>query len=463
MPRAGPCSSKQDKSDMNSLLSKYAVWYPAFFLRGQKVWKEAEFFSETPHYESECLRICQFRLFKKILSFAYEHIPFYKKKYDDAGVHPDHIRRPDDMDKIPILTKQEIREKGKTIYNKHYSGLKFRRSTSGSTGSPMTFCKDALSMAVMDAILYRNYSWLGIDIGFRQARFWGHPLSRTGGFKTKMADCLLNRVRLSAFHLEEKNYRLYLEKIERFKTQYIYGYAQSVFQFAHYFYHKNRDLSYLNLKGIILTGEMIYPGQIEVIKKVFGCEVAEEYGCTELGVIAFRCRGGNMHLMENLLVESVYDPSDKTHGNIIVSELYGQLFPFIRYQIGDRGSISYRKCSCGRNLPILDNIAGRKDSFIRCPDGKLADPCVLSYILDEMPEEYGSISQYRIIQEKIDSLTVCLVAHGNKEKITEYNQKEFRKVLAEDMKTDVCFFPLLPKNNSGKLACFVSKLEGNGG
>jgi phenylacetate-CoA ligase len=449
---------------MNNLVSKYAVWYPAFFLRGQKkVWNQAKFFNKTPYYEPEHLRICQFGHFKKILSFAYRHIPFYKKKYEAAGIHPDHIRSPDDMDKIPVLTKKEIRENGNKVCNKHYSGLKFRRHTSGSTGNPMTFYKDALSMTVMDAILYRNYAWLGIDIGFRQARFWGHPLSRTGSFKTRMADSLLNRVRLSAFYLEEKNYRCYLAKIERFKSQYIYGYAQSVFQFAHYFHRKNRDLSYLNLKGVILTGEMIYPGQIEVIKKVFGCEVAEEYGCTELGVIAFRCGCGNMHLMENLLTESVYDPSDKTQGNIIVSELYGELFPFIRYQIGDRGSISYRKCSCGRNLPILDNIAGRKDSFIKCPDGKLADPCVLSYILDAMPAEYGSISQYRIIQEQIDRLKVCLVAKGDKEKIEEYNRREFCKVLAENMETEVCFFASLPKNNSGKLACFVSKLEGSVG
>lgn len=444
---------------MNNLLSKYLVWYPAFLLRGQHhLWKALDEYKKSQYDESDRIRAIQWEQFRRILLFAYRNIKFYRMKYKSAGIHPEDIRCRDDIRKLPVLTKKEIIENQNTIYNNNYSGKKFKRSTSGSTGIPLIFYKDGLSMAKMDAILYRNYSWAGIDIGDRQARFWGHPLNERERSRLNFQDRVLNRLRLSPFELEEKNYLQYLKQMESFKAQYIYGYAQSVFQFSDYFYQKRKDLSYLKLKAVILTGEMVFPHQTEIIKKVFGCDVAEEYGCTEVGLIAFRCRYGNMHLMENLLIEASADES-RVSGNIIVSELYGSLFPFIRYQIGDRGHINDKKeCPCGRKLPVLESIFGRQDEFIRCPDGKLTDPYIMEYLLDAMPDDYGKISQFRIIQNRPDHIEILFAGKGNEEKIREYVIREFAPRLSRDMKTDIYFVSSIERTASGKCRCFISEI-----
>jgi phenylacetate-CoA ligase len=314
-------------------------------------------------------------------------------------------------------------------------------------------------MGVMDAILYRNYSWFGIGIGFRQARFWGHPLDRIGYLKIRLMDYLLNRIRYSPFRLGGAYYEIYLEQIQKFNAQYIYGYAQSVFQFSRYFYEKGADLSYLNLKAVILTGEMIFPHQIQIIRQVFSCKVTEEYGCTELGVIGFRCEHGTMHLMENLLTQN-----DNTSDHIIVSELYGRLFPFIRYETCDRGRIHNIPCPCGRKLVAFENISGRKDEFIRCPDGSLSDPYLLEYILNDMPRAYGKICQFRVIQKQMDRLEIYLVfesARGNlgTEKVREYILHAFFKHLSSQIKIGIYFVDALEREKSGKLRCFISEIE----
>ncbi len=445
---------------VNNFVSKYTVWYPAFLLRGQHhLWKDMDEYRKSQYDDPDQLRAVQWEQFRRVLLFAWHNIKFYRLKYKDAMVHPDDIRCRDDIRKLPILTKKEIIDNQDIIYNNNYSGKKFRRSTSGSTGIPLIFYKDAQSMSKMDAILYRNYSWMGIDIGDRQARLWGHPLNKRDRFRLDIQDRILNRLRLSPFELEEKTYQQYLKQIEAFKAQYIYGYAQSVFQFSDYFYEKRKDLSYLKLKAVILTGEMVFPHQAEIIKTVFGCDFTEEYGCTEVGVMGFRCRHGNMHLMENLLIEESADSSEGS-GNIVASELYGSLFPFIRYQVGDRGHIDYNKeCPCGRNLPVLKSISGRQDEFIRCSGGKRVDPYIMEYLLEDMPREYGEVSQFRIIQKSPDRIEVFFVAKGQVERIREYVGKEFARKLSRDMTIEIHFVPSLERNAAGKCRCFISEIR----
>ncbi len=443
---------------MNSALSRFMVWYPAFYLRGQAVGREMRKLAESWNYEEERIREIQFEKFKRLLAWSYENIDFYREKYNKAGIVPADIRSFGDMGKVPPLLKGEIRENGDAICNGNYRGKRFRRATSGSTGMPLVFHKDNRSMAIMDAVLYRNYGREGIRIGDRQARFWGHPLDRAGRLKVGIVDFLLNRRRLSPFSLEAGVFEEYLERIRRFGAHYLYGYAQSIYRFALYFYERGVDLSHLGLKAVILTGEMVFPGQIEKIKAVFGCVVNEEYGCTEVGVIGFRCRFGKMHVMENLLVESVGGDADSRGGELIVSELYGELFPFIRYSVGDRARIEKGGCECGSRRPVLGTVLGRNDEFIRCPGGRLVEPYLLEYIIDGMPRKLGEIRGFRIEQTSLCLIEIFFVGDCDLHGTRSYFKKKFMKVLPREMEVEIGFRPFLEPEPSGKNRCFVSKI-----
>jgi phenylacetate-CoA ligase len=214
----------------------------------------------------------------------------------------------------------------------------------------------------------------------------------------------------------------------------------------------------LNLKAVILTGEMVFPRQVEVIKSAFGSAVTEEYGCSEVGPIGFRCPNGNMHLMENLLVEQSDDPCSELPGELFVTELYGRLFPFIRYRLGDRGTIACRQCKCGRTLPLLDSLHGRADDLIRCPNGSLVDPVLIEYIIKDMPQRYGAIHQFRIVQRTLDSIHLSATAKGNHDKIRSYISHKLSEKLPEQLLVNIQFLSTIMKEESGKLRCFKSEI-----
>ncbi|HJV36214.1 hypothetical protein [Geomonas sp.] len=447
---------------MHPLLSKYLVWTPTLLLRGENIRPLMRAYAESQYLDRGILEKAQLESFKQVVEYAYQQVPFYREKYQRAGFTPDQLRLPEDVRRVPLLTKEEV--KRADLSSGSYRGMRFRRSTSGSTGQPLVYYKDPESMRHMDAILYRDYSWYGVDVGFRQARFWGLPPAGASRYTTQAIDLLLNRVRISPFELEEKKYLGFLETLQRFRPQYIYGYAQSIYQFCHYFHLRGIDLSGLGVGCVIVTSEMIFPSQLRVISEVLGCRTPQEYGCTEVGIIGFECPMGSMHLMENLLVETV--PAEEGEGdNIVVSELNGRLFPFIRYQIGDRGAISDRRCGCGRELKVLEQLTGRKDDFIRCREGKLVDAYLVEYLVSGMPGRLGTVHQFKMVQTEMTSLRLMMVASGNRDGIRGYLCGKLAEIVGPGMVIDLEFVPSIAREKSGKLrffSCEIPDPEGGG-
>jgi phenylacetate-CoA ligase len=444
---------------MNNYISKYLIFYPTYYLLYGTLKKKIEYYEWVTRLSEDEKISIKLKKFTELLAYAYNNIEFYKNKYQGNYFHPDDIKSLDDISKIPIIEKSELIGYNKKKDISKYKGLKFYRTTSGSTGIPFVFYKDYLAMETMDAIQYRNYGWFGIDIGERQARFWGHPIQGVSVIKTVLSDFMKNRIRLSPFNLDNKVFEKYLKQIESFKAQYIYGYSQSIFQFAHYFHRVGRKLSHLDLKAIILTGEMVFQEQIDLIREVFCCPVTEEYGCTEVGVIGFKCRNQVMHIMDNLIVESLdQDYPDGKRGLIIVTELEGRLFPFIRYQVGDRGICKKEECSCGNGMEIIVSLSGRKDEFIKCPNGKLVDPYYFEYLNKTIPKSLGNISQFRIIQTAIDRIIITVLATGEINRIEKYILEKSEKIFSDDVEVSVEFVDSIDKDPSGKQRCFISRI-----
>lgn len=399
-----------------------------------------------------------------MISFAYGHIPYYKERFDEVGVHPEDIKREEDLLGLPALRKDDIRNS----LGKLTGGFKPRsgrwRQTSGSSGTPLRLVKDSTSLAMMDAVMYRNYRWHDIGMGEAQARFWGGPLDLKGRSLLRLKDFLLNRIRFSPFNLSGPACKDFLKELRAFRPRYVYGYAQTIFGFAQYLVRQGQDLGDLNLKAVIVTGEMIYDEQIETIQKGFCCGIFNEYGCTEVGIIAMQCPDGGMHLMaENLFIEFIKDgrpakPGEE--GEILVTELYGGLMPLLRYQLGDRGIPDSQKCSCGRGLPLLKRLQGRSDEFIRCPDGRKVDPIVFEYVLKSVSPRYGTVTQFRVVQEADYRLGVDLCYQGSDpERMCKVLEKKMQEAVGWNLPMAFRLKDRLSVDPSGKLRCFVSRFK----
>ncbi len=449
---------------LHPIVSKYLVFYPYFLLNRRALFKLTREFDETQWVPGQDLYRKQWKRLKDILEYSYENVPFYKNTFDSLDIHPTDIHTKEDLLKLPVLTREDIRNNLEELKSTQGFRRSYRRQTSGSSGSPLHLAKDSECSAAMDAVMFRNYRWYGIELGQKEARYWGSPLSLTGRVKVGLKDYLLNRIRFSPFDVSESACRSFVDELRRFAPDYIYGYAQTIYRFAEFVLKADIDLSDLAAKAVIVTGEMISLDQIERIKEAFKCPVSNEYGCTEVGIIAMTCSHDRMHLMaDNLFVEFMNngkhsEPGEE--GEIIVTELYGRLMPLIRYQVGDVGYCDDGVCSCGRGLPLVGGIKGRNDEFILCANGKQIDPIIFEYILADVPDRYGRILQFRITQEKGFKLNIEAVYEGRDfQAMIRLIQERLQRAVGPEF--DIAFFAMetIQAEASGKLRCFISRVK----
>src|SRR5690606_14972011 len=128
-------------------------------------------------------------------------------------------------------------------------------------------------------------------------------------------------------------------------------------------------LESLGVKVVFVTSEMLYPHERNIISQSFQCPVANGYGARDAGFIAHECPAGSMHISaEDIIVELLDDNGQPVaagqSGEIVVTHLATPGFPFIRYRTGDMAQLASQPCSCGRGLPVLANVQGRRRDFL---------------------------------------------------------------------------------------------------
>jgi len=433
-----------------------------YIIRKEKVWKYMKEIDKYQWLNPDSLKELQWRKLKKVLNFAYNNIPYYRKTWQNLGIHPNDIKTINDFGKLPILTKEILKNNYNLLKSKDKKVRVSLRQTSGSTGTPLKIEKNRETTAYMDAVMYRSYSWYKIKPGDKQLRIWGTGINTTEKLKIYLKDFLLNRIRLSAFDLDRKNFLKFIRIINKFKPTFVYGYAQSVFEFAKFIVDEKIDIRHLKFKAVIVTGEMIFDWQRKIIKQAFGCPVVNEYGCTEVGIIGIECPMGGMHIMSDaLFVEFLKNGKMiDSQGEIVVTELNNFYSPLIRYKVGDKGILSNSLCPCGRGFPVMDSIKGRSDEFIVFPNGKKVDPYVFEYIVKNIPSKYGTIHQFFIVQDSVSSINLKLVCDTScPQKLAKALNNSWVRLYGNDLSLKVELVYNIPKNASGKLACFKSLLK----
>jgi len=214
---------------------------------------------------------------------------------------------------------------------------------------------------------------------------------------------------------------------------------------------------------LILTGaELLLPGDAEVIRSAFDCDSVDGYGCLEIGPLAWECRehaGYHMNV-DGVVMEFLDKDGEQVaageRGEIACTSLVNYSMPFIRYLIDDQGVATDEECPCGRSLPLMKMVEGRKDDFLTATDGKIVSPLVFCYML-YLGYQQG-VSQFRVIQEARDRLTIQLAGlmAPLDEKTADDARSRIQKVLGEDMQIEFQLVDRLDRDSGGKLRKVVS-------
>lgn len=440
-------------------ISKNIFYLPVEIARGEPVLRCQREIEEFELRSSDEIATSQWQKLKKLLVFAYNHNAHYRQVFRESDVVPEDINSLADFQRLPFLTKPLLREKFAILASDVRARVSYRK-TSGSTGTPLQLAKDRLASAYMDGYMYHAYSWYGIEMGSKQARIWGIPLSLRGRCLARTKDYLLNRRRLANFELNAANCLQYYNKLRHFKPFFLYGLINPIHEFGRQSADSGVDPRELGLSVIIATGERLNPAKKEYVESVFGCRVVNEYGCTESGIIAFECPAGNLHVASHNLLVEIIDPvtgqpaAPGELGEVTITELHATAMPLIRYRIGDLAHSSTDRCACGRSTPLIGGLDGRISELIPTPDGRKIACALLDYA---MPLK---VSKYRAVLTATDKLTILLECREvlSERELAAIHDK-VSKYLGKQMVLELRIVDGIPSDPSGKLRSFISEVE----
>ena len=451
---------------MNKNLVKHVIFPLHEKLIGRKTYQYLDELEKTQWLDPEEVKSIQLNKLKDLLMHSQKNCLFYRKRFADAGFDPFSLKSLDDLGKIPLLSKEEIRQNLQEMVWKDCPGGLHRYNTGGSSGEPLIFYFDRRRQAYDAAARALTHRWWGIDIGDKELYLWGSPLEIKKQDKLKdLRDRLTNQLLLSAFDLSQTMIPNFMEKIQKFKPNCMFGYPSTIALFCQLAFQQGYDLSNVGVEVVFSTAEVLYDHQKEIISKTFGTiPVVDGYGSREGGFISHECPEGLMHVIDqNVIVE--YLRGDKPvgpaeDGEIVVTHLDNWAMPFIRYRTGDVAQFDSQPCKCGRNLSTMKKIQGRTTDFIVSPDGRWQHGLSLIYVIRDIP----GVAEFKIIQEAVDHIKVLLKIHETLFPEKGENQiiEGFKKRMGREVNVNIEMVDGIEKDASGKYRYVISKVAEKG-
>lgn len=367
---------------------------------------------------------------------------------------------------LPIMTKKEFQKplserlsKGFTLKNVYVN------KTSGSSGDPFIFAKDKFCHALTWANIINRFGWFGIDFNSsKQARFYGIPLDFIGNKKERLKDVLKNSYRFTIFDLSDEILEKVLLKFQNKKFDYINGYTSSIVLFTKFLQKKNIVLTSVcpTLKCCVVTSEMLFDEDKILMEKQFGVPIINEYGASELDLIAFQNRNDEWQINSETLFVEILDDNDNVlpngkEGRIVITSLYNKAHSFIRYDIGDIGILDEKSTL---KKPILKKLIGRTNDIAILPSGKKSPGLTFYYVTKSIIEDDGNVKEFVVKQTKIDTFDIEYVS----QKELDNNQiKTIEKAISTYLENGLHFNFIrkekLTRSKSGKLKQFVSLIK----
>ncbi|MGK5065183.1 glycosyltransferase [Janthinobacterium sp. LB3P112] len=361
-------------------------------------------------WSAEQLQQWQLARLRHLLRHARDHVPYYRALFARSGFDPGQVRQLSDLSRLPLLRKRDIASARDSFKSARAVGLR-PFATGGSSGEPLQFFLGRRRVSHDIAAKWRATRWWGVDIGDREAVLWGSPIELQAQDRVRrLRDALLRSALLPAFAMSPARLDGYVQQLRRRRPRMLFGYPSALCRIASHASAHNLPLDGMGVKVAFVTAERLYDEQRAQIAAAFGCPVANGYGGRDAGFIAHECPEGGMHITaEDIIVEIVNGngqplPPGAT-GDIVVTHLATQDYPFIRYATGDVGALGTQPCSCGRGLPLLQKIEGRSTDFLTAMDGSVMHGLALVYIVRELPQ----VRSFKIIQESLLRTRVLLV------------------------------------------------------
>ena len=383
---------------INILKKLYVKLPPRLMLGSSTYFRFRKYIKKTDKYPIKQLQDLQFKHLKDIVNHAWKNIPGYKKLWEDGGFHPEQLQSLNDINKIPFITKEILRDNLEAFSYKKLRGI-HKITTGGSTGIPFAFYQQRengiIELAFMHEIWSRFYPEVNYHVNATILR--GKKIGKPAEYDP------LNGLILSSFDLTPENIKLYVAAIEKYKTHILRAYPSSLYVFSSLVKSLGLKINH-HFKVIMLGSENLYDFQKDQIKEVFNAPYVNWYGHGEKTVLAGYCEHKTtyhafpLYGITEIVDQDGREINEGETGEIIGTSFWNYATPFIRYKTQDyakKGSASCEKC--GRNHLIIEEIQGREHEFIVDKNKKLIALTGVSIICGT----FNELLQFRFVQDTI--------------------------------------------------------------
>lgn len=414
-------------------------------LRSVNPYKISRFLMESQYWDSAKISRYQLNGFNKLIDSA-KNTPFYNLRYSNIKTE---LSR-EDIKNLAITSKEEYQLNQESFISDR-GDKGFAHASSGSTGKPTKIYISTKAEAYRRATVMRFRAWWGLKAEDKLINFTAYPRP-TNSLIKKVKNYLNPKLDINIFSISQANVFSIYDEIYKYKPKYFRGYVSSIKQLGLLFEEYNLDARKFNLKVIIVTSEIFYDSDREILEKIFGCKVANEYGCAEQGFIAYQCPKGGMHMQEEMILAFT-----NKNNEIISTELNNDLSPLINYKIGDKVIISDRKCECGRNLQLVERIEGRigSDDILK-PDGSRMNYLFFDKMIKNMSntELWGTINRFQVIQKGTNFMIYLVKGKNYSNEVSKYILDYVKTGISNDIFVKIIFKEDIAPEKSGKYRIF---------
>ncbi|HEX4425801.1 MAG TPA: hypothetical protein VH079_10405 [Terriglobales bacterium] len=405
--------------------------------------------SEIEAYQDEKLRA--------LIRYAYENVPYYRQRWQSLRITPADIQSRADLPKLPVLTKEDVVKNREQLLSRtaSKSQLAFRH-TSGTTGKALQFYVSKESIAFQWAIWWRHRLRFGLQPGSWHANFTGKrvvPLQQQSPpywrWNRPMGQALINM-----HHITPEKIGSIMEFLNSNHFEFYSGYPSIIHAIATTAQAVGLTLS--SRPRVVVTGaENMLEFQRRDIAEFTGAVLTDQYGCSEGCGNASHCPDFAYHedFEFGILEAQELEHSDSAKP-ILCTGFASEVFPFIRYQVGDTAVWKSELCRCGRQSRTISHIEGRKDDYVVTPEGTR----IMRF--DYIFKNIVNVKEAQVFQPCLGEVTVRVVRRSTYTLNDEAEiRNQFKRWISPTLKLNFAYLDEIERGRNGKFRAVISGLR----
>ena len=371
-------------------------------------------------YAPEELLELQFRQLRGLLTHAIKTVPFYKGRLGHLKPEAIEALDPESWRALPILTRAEVQEAGSWLRSEKLPSSHGKTGeifAAGPNGRPLRVLRSQLWSYYRAAVTMRNHIWQGRDLkgklaAIRETDRGKHlyPVGTPARGWSQITREIFNNGPGAAINMNTP-VPMIARWLQREDPDYILTYPSIIGQVADYC--RANHILLPRLQQIETSSEEVTEEVRAACREAWGVPLVDLYSAREAGTLALECpEQAHYHVQSECVYLEVLDDEGRPcgpgeEGRVVVTPLHNLAMPLIRYEIGDRAALG-EACACGRGLPVLERILGRRQNQVRLPNGDSRWPLLTSESIAALLE-IAPIQQYQIAQTSLEAVEVRLV------------------------------------------------------